>query len=276
MVRRNTTTPIFGAAAYVALGLGALLLAAPAMAQGPSATAEADRSTAQPPGSADLDTNYWTLVRDSTDPEALQSYLHSFPTGKFADLARQRLATLREQQNKSAMATPGPSSELPRNVEPTKASPSSPSLLPQATPPADNIALARSLQRELKRVGCLDGEADGVWGDQSRAALNRFARHANISLTGDDPNVGALDSVSARQARVCPLVCNDDQKVVGDRCVGATPPRRARQEPAAERREPRRAAAERPAPEPREPRGNSSSGKKLCFGAARNELVACP
>ena len=49
MVRRNTTTPIFGAAAYVALGLGALLLAAPAMAQGPAATAEADRSTAQPP-----------------------------------------------------------------------------------------------------------------------------------------------------------------------------------------------------------------------------------
>jgi hypothetical protein len=267
---------MLGAAVCFALGLGTLLLTAPATAQGPAPSTEADRSTAQPPASSDLDTNYWILVRDSTDPEALQSYLHSFPTGKFADIARQRLVTLREQQNKSAMVTPGPSSDVPRYVEPTKVGPASPSLLPQTAPPADNIALARTLQRELKRVGCLDGEADGVWGDQSRAALNRFARHANVSLAGDDPNVGVLDSVTARQARVCPLVCNDDQKVVGDRCVSVTPPRRARQEPAAERREPKRAWAERPAAEPREPRGNPNSGKKLCFGGARNELVACP
>jgi hypothetical protein len=280
MGNRCTTTPIFGAAACIVLGAGLALFGAPAKAQAPGTPAalEADRSTAQPPGSSDLDTNFWALVRDSGDPDALQSYLYSFPSGKFAEQARQRLAMLREREGNAARVSPVPSGEAPRKIELARTSPPQAS---QAGPAAsDNTELVRALQSELKRVGCLDAEADGVWGEKSRTALRSFVRNAKLGVAGDEPNAAALDAASARRMRVCPLVCDDGEKVVGDRCVTVAKPRRARQEAVQEpRREPRREArrtwAERPAAPPREARESPNAGKRLCFGASRNELVAC-
>jgi putative peptidoglycan binding protein len=261
--RRTKTIPVFGTALCMALGLGLALGGLPAKAQPGSGanSGEAGLGTAQPPASADLDTNFWMLVRDSRDPDALQSYLASFPSGKFADEARNRLTTLRDQE-KTARVTPAPAA-LPAPVA-------------IAPPPTDNKELARALQQELKRVGCLGGEADGVWGEQSRSALKDFVRHAKLNIGTDEPNVSALDAAQSRRERVCPLVCGDDEKAVGDRCVPTVvnKPRRARQEPAQERRrEPKRAWAERAAPEPR---ASSNSGKRICFGARPNEIVACP
>lgn len=259
-------------AVCLSLGLGIALSGAPANAQSGASTAAtgpgSGASTAQPPAATDLDTNFWVLVRDSADPNALQSYLSSFPSGKFTEDARQRLAALRAQEEKSARASPAPSTY-----------PLAPAPAVAPAPPAENKELARALQRELKRVGCLEADADGVWGDKSRTALKEFVRHANLSVGGEEPNVAALDAAQAKRSRVCPLVCDDDEKVVGDRCVPATAskPRQARQKPAQEeqrqRRAPKRAWAERRAAEPRAP---SNSGKRVCFGSGRNEIVACP
>src|SRR5262249_32024588 len=40
--------------------------------------------------------------------------------------------------------------------------------------PDDRAALARELQRELKRVGCYNGEITGVWTTSSRMAMKTF------------------------------------------------------------------------------------------------------
>ena len=264
-MRKNVS--ILGTAVCVALGFGLATTAAPASAQ--SEPVSAGASTAQPPMATDLDTDFWVLVRDSADANALQSYLSSFPSGKFTSEARQKLASLR-RDDKILGVSPEPSASA--------APPAPPAIAPAA--PAENRELARALQRELKRVGCLDAEADGVWGDKSRSALKDFARHANVSVGGEEPNVALLDAAQSRKSRVCPLVCDDDEKVVGDRCVPntANKPRQARQKPAQEERraQPRqreRAWAERPAAE-RAPSGNS--GKRICFGSGRTEIVACP
>ena len=277
MASRRTRTQMLGAAACVVLGMGALQLNAPASAQAPASATEA--STAQPPGSSDLDTNFWSLVRDSNDPAALQSYLHSFPTGKFADVARQRMTALREQQDRNVRTSPAPSSEADRVEMARNHPPSSPA--PQLTPSATGDAdlLPRTLQRELKRVGCLAGEPDGVWGEQSRAALKNFARHAKATIPGDEPSNAALDAALAKQTRVCPIVCDSDEKLVGERCVAVPKPVRPAVREQPRREQPRRAWAERrPSAEPSESRGggNSNSGKRLCFGARPNELVTCP
>jgi peptidoglycan hydrolase-like protein with peptidoglycan-binding domain len=254
-------------AAGFALGVGLALAVAPALAQSEPVSAGASPSpatgTAQPPLASDLDTDFWVLVRDSADPNALQSYLSSFPSGKFTNEARQKLAALRKLEKGEEMA-PTPSTSPPPQIAPAA--------------PAENRELARALQRELKRVGCLDAEADGVWGDKSRSALKAFARHANLSVGGEEPNVALLDAAQSRKSRVCPLVCGEDERAVGERCVPniANKPRQARQRPAQEERraQPRqRGWAERPAAE-RAPSGNS--GKRICFGSGRTEIVACP
>ncbi len=45
--------------------------------------------------------------------------------------------------------------------------------------------LARQLQGELKRLGCLNGSVDGIWGNGSRSALRRFARQAGLRLSSE-------------------------------------------------------------------------------------------
>src|SRR5262245_2389990 len=51
--------------------------------------------------------------------------------------------------------------------------------------PGDRAALARALQRELKRVGCYDGEITGVWTTSSRMAMKAFTEHVNATLPVD-------------------------------------------------------------------------------------------
>jgi hypothetical protein len=271
MVRQSnirTNMLAAGAAASVALGLGLALAPTPTYAQSNAAAPVATgsgASTAQPPAASDLDTDFWVLVRDSADPSALQSYMASFPSGKFVNEARQKIAVLREQEDRRARIVP---SESPAPPTP-----------PAAASPPENKDLALALQRELKRVGCLEAEADGVWGDKSRTALKEFVRHANLSVAGDEPNLAALDAAQTKRSRVCPLACDAGEKVVGDRCVpaaAATRPRQVRQQPAQQeqrRAQPKRAWAERPAAA--EPRASSNSGKRICFGAGRNEIVTC-
>jgi len=54
--------------------------------------------------------------------------------------------------------------------------------------PADR-RLIRDLQRELKRVGCYEGEIDGVWTRSTRDAMERFTELANAKLPTHEPDI---------------------------------------------------------------------------------------
>lgn len=170
-----------------------------------------------------------------------------------ARTAQERLAALESADTKVAMA---PGREASNETGSKSAS-------------ADPDKLARALQTELKRVGCLSGEVDGDWGQQSRKALKDFARHAKLSIAGDDPTEAALDAAAAMNARACPLVCDDGEKLVDGRCVAKQ--RKVRREPA---REARRNRAEPPAAE--SSRSGSSGGLKLCYAGGRGQMTVCP
>lgn len=178
-------------------------------------------------------------------------------------------------------STPPPPAPAPENRPIIAAAPPAATAPPPPPVAADNSALARALQRELKRVGCFSGEPDGVWGEKSRSAFKNFVKHAKLSADGDEPSAAVLDAATAARTRVCPLVCEEGEHVVNGRCVEKARRVQAR-EPEERRARPR---AERHAEPPSRPReraesynersSNSSGGGKLCFGAARNELVPC-
>lgn len=135
------------------------------------------------------------------------------------------------------------------------------------------LTLARDLQGELKRLGCLSGEVDGVWGEGSRKALKDFARHAKLSIASDEPTTAVLDAATAMKERACPLVCNDDERIVNGRCVAKErKPVRREARPASEGR---RYRAERPARAERESSSSGSGGGlKLCqYG---RQMSVCP
>jgi len=75
------------------------------------------------------------------------------------------------------------------------------------------------VQTELRRVGCLTGEADGNWNTTSQRSLTLFNRYANTKFDTKLASTDALDTIKSKTARVCPVVCDHGFKAQGDSCV---------------------------------------------------------
>jgi uncharacterized caspase-like protein len=84
------------------------------------------------------------------------------------------------------------------------------------SPPAD---LTKSVQTELRRVGCLAAPADGNWNEASQRSLSLFNRNAGTSLDVKTVNADTLDAVKQKPSRVCPLACEHGFKADGDHCT---------------------------------------------------------
>lgn len=95
-------------------------------------------------------------------------------------------------------------------------------LPPSAVPEQTRIDITRSLQAELRRVGCNVGVVDGVWGEPSREALDFFNKHAGMKLDASVATFDALDAVKSKSGRICPLVCESGYRADGDHCTKIT------------------------------------------------------
>jgi uncharacterized caspase-like protein len=101
--------------------------------------------------------------------------------------------------------TPPPAAAAPEKVA---------SLNP--SPPAD---LTKSVQTELRRVGCLTQPADGNWNETSQRSLSLFNRNAGTTLDVKTVNADTLDTIKQKPSRVCPLACEHGFKADGDHCT---------------------------------------------------------
>lgn len=93
---------------------------------------------------------------------------------------------------------------------------------PQWAPPlpADRLPLAQQLQRELARVGCYEGELNGVWTPTARKAMKAFTDRVNATLPTDEPDYILLSLVQAARDKVCGATCPVGQGLAeGGRCV---------------------------------------------------------
>src|SRR5712671_908557 len=64
--------------------------------------------------------------------------------------------------------------------------------------PKDRDTLARELQKELRRVGCYDGELNGAWTPSTRRAMKAFTDRVNATLPIEEPD-GVLFAMVASQ-----------------------------------------------------------------------------
>jgi uncharacterized caspase-like protein len=85
-----------------------------------------------------------------------------------------------------------------------------------AGPPQPDVT--KSVQTELRRVGCLTGAPDGEWNSGSQRSLTLFNRYAGTKLDAKVASVDTLDAVKLKTSRVCPLICEHGFKPDGDRC----------------------------------------------------------
>ncbi len=113
--------------------------------------------------------------------------------------------------NNSIAAGNGAVADAPANPPQTNIA----ALTPGPTPQAD---VNKSVQIELRRVGCLTGAADGEWNAASQRSLTLFNRSAGTRLDVKTASLDTLDAIKQKSSRVCPLVCEHGFKADGERC----------------------------------------------------------
>jgi uncharacterized caspase-like protein len=86
-------------------------------------------------------------------------------------------------------------------------------------PAPSQTEITRSVQSELRRVGCYSGNADGDWDTSSQRSLSQFNRSAGMKLDVKTVNADTLDAIKQKPSRVCPLVCDHGFKADGDHCT---------------------------------------------------------
>jgi Putative peptidoglycan binding domain len=87
------------------------------------------------------------------------------------------------------------------------------------SPWSDRLPLAQQLQRELARVGCYDGEINGVWTPATRRALKAFMDRVNAALPTEAPDRIQLALVEAARERVCGAACSAGETLAEGRCI---------------------------------------------------------
>lgn len=102
----------------------------------------------------------------------------------------------------AATPAPAPPADKPVNVAALSAGPAQPDV-------------TKSVQSELRRVGCLTGSADG---NATQRSLSQFNRYAGTQLDTKVASIDTLDTIKLKSSRVCPLVCEHGFKADGERC----------------------------------------------------------
>jgi len=88
--------------------------------------------------------------------------------------------------------------------------------------PATPTVVTKSVQLELRRVGCLKGAPDGEWNTSSQRSMSLFNRYAGTNFDAKLASLDAFDAIKAKPSRVCPLVCDPGYRTDGDSCVKIT------------------------------------------------------
>lgn len=103
-------------------------------------TPGADPVTAEPAprpsgSEAEMELTFWTSIKDGSNPAMFEAYLHKYPQGHFAELARIRLGELE----------PSPPATQPAPVQPEPAPPAKPSVTLTVSPEAIRQGLSATL-----------------------------------------------------------------------------------------------------------------------------------
>ncbi|RZN10178.1 caspase (peptidase) [Bradyrhizobium genosp. SA-3] len=86
-------------------------------------------------------------------------------------------------------------------------------------PPAD---LAKSVQLELRRVGCMKTEPNSDWSETAQRSLTLFNKYAGTKFDVKLASPDVFDALKAKSGRVCPLVCDHGFRADGDQCSKIT------------------------------------------------------
>jgi len=150
-------------------------------------------------------------AQDKAEADAKAAEQAQLDAEKVREAAQQQAAEAERKRMESA------------TIAPTAAATPSPAPNKNVTvaalnPASSQAEITKSVQSELRRVGCYTGSADGDWDSASQRSLSLFNRNAGLKLDLKKVNADTLDAIKQKTSRVCPLVCQHGFKADGDHC----------------------------------------------------------
>jgi hypothetical protein len=112
-------------------------------------------------------------------------------------------------------------------LEPTQATPAVVTIthrpyeaIPPSAKSGNPASLGAELQRELKRVGCYDGDLNGSWTIATRKAMKAFTNRVNAALPVNQPDHILLALLRGHRDKACGIACPAGQGLTSDdRCL---------------------------------------------------------
>jgi hypothetical protein len=83
--------------------------------------------------------------------------------------------------------------------------------------PKDRDALTRELQKELRRVGCYEGDISGTWSESTRRAMKTFIERMNARLPAEEPDAVLYALVKGQDEPIC--CSHPEGESADERCV---------------------------------------------------------
>jgi hypothetical protein len=83
-----------------------------------------------------------------------------------------------------------------------------------------NLDLVRQLQHELTRIGCYEGDINGIWTPSTRRAMDALIAQLNAKLPIAQPEPAHLALVQGQDGRTCGHCPAGDENRSDQRCVG--------------------------------------------------------
>ena len=193
--------------------------------------------SANGPGPDDPGRRDYELALQVGTRDAWSAFLARYGDGFFAELAKGQLnriaaeearkvaaenAALAEQEKARTSAAganrPG-QDKAAAETEADDVQDKMAALSPPAPSQSSETDLVKSVQAELRRIGCLARAADGNWDSASQRSLTLFNKYASTNLDVTSATVDTLQVLRARPSRVCPLMCDKGYKAEGDSCI---------------------------------------------------------
>jgi hypothetical protein len=187
------------------------------------APAPAPAASAAPSGDAQTNERRdYELALQIGNRAAFEAFLAQHGDGYYANLAKlqlDKLSTAEAHAAPSAPAAPSPAAAAPAAPPPAAATPDKPATVASLDAAASQPDLTKSVQTELRRVGCYSGNPDGDWNAASKRSLSQFNRNAGTNLDVKAASADTLDAIKQKSSRVCPLTCEHGFKADGDHCT---------------------------------------------------------
>jgi outer membrane protein assembly factor BamD (BamD/ComL family) len=170
----------------------------------------------------------WAKIKSSSDLASLRSFIAHYPNSPLTSQVQSRLDSMENAAKEQAAQIQAEWDQI-KDSDDLAAVKSFVEHHPKSSLTSDAQSRLQTLlvvaaKRELSRLGCFSGEADGTLNLAMQESIGRYLSRRGRRNSKATISESFLSELRGQQSRICPLECAAGEKPEGDTCVVDTQP----------------------------------------------------